>query len=76
MLRYGKGMIEAGIIPNTAEAVESVLREALARSDVDAVSIILPFGLNRRVTEDAVAAGKHVMLEKPIAVITWQNTMM
>lgn len=41
--------------------------EVLARDDVDAVSVILPFGLNRRVTEDAVAAGKHVMLEKPLA---------
>ncbi len=42
-------------------------RDALARKDVEAVSIILPFGLNRRVTEDAVHAGKHVMMEKPIA---------
>jgi predicted dehydrogenase len=41
--------------------------EVLARDDVDAVSIILPFGLNRRVAEDAVNSGKHVMLEKPIA---------
>ncbi|MFA6472469.1 MAG: Gfo/Idh/MocA family oxidoreductase [Candidatus Latescibacterota bacterium] len=41
--------------------------EVLARGDVDAVSIILPFGLNRRVTEEAASAGKHVMLEKPIA---------
>jgi predicted dehydrogenase len=41
--------------------------EVLLRDDVDAVSIILPFGLNRRVTEAAVSSGKHVMLEKPIA---------
>jgi predicted dehydrogenase len=42
-------------------------REVLARDDVDAVSVILPFELNRQVTEDAVAAGKHAMLEKPLA---------
>jgi predicted dehydrogenase len=41
--------------------------EVLSRDDVDAVSIILPFGLNRQVTEDAVSSGKHVMLEKPVA---------
>ncbi len=41
--------------------------EVLARDDVDAVSVMLPFDLNRRVAEDAVAAGKHVLLEKPLA---------
>ncbi|MFC1606413.1 Gfo/Idh/MocA family protein [Candidatus Latescibacterota bacterium] len=41
--------------------------ELLASEDIDAVSIILPFELNRQVTEDALKAGKHVMIEKPIA---------
>jgi len=41
--------------------------ELLTRDDVDAVSIILPFKLNYHVTGDALEAGKHVMVEKPLA---------
>ena len=41
--------------------------ELLESPDVDAVSIILPVELNREVCSAAVDAGKHVMLEKPIA---------
>ena len=41
--------------------------ELLASEDIDAVSVILPFELNRRVTEEALKAGKHVMVEKPLA---------
>jgi len=41
--------------------------DLLARKDVDAVFIILPFELNRRVTLDSLEAGKHVMVEKPLA---------
>jgi len=42
-------------------------KDLLSREDVDAVSIILPFELNCRVAEDALRAGKHVMVEKPLA---------
>lgn len=42
-------------------------RELLRRSDVDAVSILLPIELNATACRDAVAAGKHVLLEKPLA---------
>ncbi len=41
--------------------------EILINDDVDAVSIILPFELNLQVSEDALEAGKHVMVEKPLA---------
>ncbi|MCE5249959.1 Gfo/Idh/MocA family oxidoreductase [bacterium] len=41
--------------------------ELLDRKDVEAVSIILPFGLNRVVAEDCLRAGRHVMIEKPLA---------
>lgn len=42
-------------------------RELLAREEVDAVDIILPIDLNGRVAGDALRAGKHVMVEKPLA---------
>ena len=42
-------------------------QELLDRDDVEAVSIILPFELNRSVTMDVLNAGKHVMVEKPLA---------
>jgi predicted dehydrogenase len=41
--------------------------ELLRRGDVDAVDIVLPINLNYRVTRDALEAGKHVIVEKPIA---------
>lgn len=42
-------------------------RELLRRNDVEAVDIVLPITLNYRVTRDALRAGKHVIVEKPIA---------
>ncbi|CAN5191792.1 Gfo/Idh/MocA family oxidoreductase [soil metagenome] len=42
-------------------------REALADPEVDAVSIILPVELNLPVTRASLAAGKHVLVEKPLA---------
>jgi predicted dehydrogenase len=41
--------------------------DLLARFDVDAVAILLPIQLNCQVTLDALKAGKHVLLEKPLA---------
>lgn len=42
-------------------------RELLARADIDVVSIALPNYLHARVALDALRAGKHVMLDKPMA---------
>ena len=42
-------------------------RNALADPDVDAVSICLPHDLHATVAVDAAAAGKHVLVEKPLA---------
>ncbi len=39
----------------------------LARDDIDAVDIILPIGVMPGVIERALAAGKHVISEKPMA---------
>lgn len=42
-------------------------RELLARDDIDAVSIALPNYLHAPVALDALRAGKHVMIDKPMA---------
>lgn len=43
-------------------------RRLLDRSDIDAVSIVVPNRLHVQVARDALAAGKHVLLEKPMAL--------
>ena len=42
-------------------------RQLLERSDIDAVIITVPNALHREVALAAIAAGKHVLLEKPLA---------
>lgn len=44
------------------------IRDILADKDIDLIDICLPTSMHRRVTLDAFAAGKHVLLEKPIEV--------
>lgn len=41
--------------------------DLLAREDVEAVDIILPITLNCKVVLDSLEAGKHVIVEKPLA---------
>lgn len=43
-------------------------RALLERRDIDAVSICVPSGLHAAVALDALDAGKHVLVEKPIAL--------
>ena len=50
-----------------ADAIDD-LYAPLERSDVDVVDICLPTPLHREAAERAFAAGKHVLLEKPIAL--------
>ena len=42
--------------------------ELLARPDIDAISVCVPSGLHAQVAIDAMHAGKHVLVEKPIAI--------
>lgn len=44
------------------------LEAVIADPEIDAVDICLPTPQHRAVTEAAVAAGKHVLLEKPVAL--------
>jgi len=41
--------------------------DLLALDEIQAVSIVLPDHLHRQACEDAFAAGKHVLVEKPLA---------
>jgi predicted dehydrogenase len=43
-------------------------RELVARHDVDAVLVANPNAFHAEVTLDAIAAGKHVLVEKPMCV--------
>lgn len=47
--------------------VTSNYREIIARDDIDVISIALPNYLHATVALDALRAGKHVMIDKPMA---------
>ena len=47
---------------------ETDLGRALSRPDVDVVSVCVPSGLHAEVGCQAAAAGKHVLVEKPIDI--------
>jgi UDP-N-acetyl-2-amino-2-deoxyglucuronate dehydrogenase len=49
-------------------AAEPDLAALLARADVEVVSVCVPSGLHAEVGIQAVAAGKHLVVEKPIEV--------
>lgn len=54
------------LLPRPAEVLHD-LDAVLARDDMDAVDVILPINLIPAAVEKALAAGKHVISEKPMA---------
>ena len=56
----------ADLFPNSPP-VTTDLAALLARPDVDAVNVVLPIRVMPDVVMAALAAGKHVISEKPIA---------
>ena len=51
-----------------AAAVTADYHELLARDDVDIVDVVLPSFLHHEVASAALAAGKHLLLEKPMCL--------
>src|SRR5688500_4314643 len=52
--------------PSTA--VCSDYRELLARNDSDVVDVVVPSNLHHEIGSAVLAAGKHLLLEKPMAL--------
>jgi len=51
-----------------AAAVYADYRQLLARDDLDVVDVVLPSHLHHEVASAVLAAGKHLLLEKPMAL--------
>jgi UDP-N-acetylglucosamine 3-dehydrogenase len=65
----GRGLPRAAKVAEVVGAEPTTdLEEAVLDPEIDAVDICLPSALHRTWTERALEAGKHVFLEKPIAL--------
>ena len=58
------------------DAFFTTLRDALAAVEADAVLVTTPVGGHVPVGLEAVAAGKHVMVEKPLASSTAEGRLL
>jgi predicted dehydrogenase len=62
--------------PRSTVAVETSLPSVLARDDLDAIAIATPAGTHSAIALAALAAGKHVLVEKPMAAVRLDARMM
>ena len=58
----------AAVADSVGAELTADLQSAVRDPEVDVVDICLPTPLHRELAEEAFAAGKHVLLEKPIAL--------
>ena len=56
--------------------IETSLERLLARDDVDAVAVATPANTHRAIAMAALEAGKHVLVEKPLAASVAEATEM
>jgi predicted dehydrogenase len=61
--------LKSGPLPETV-AWHPDWREVISNPEIDAVDVCLPTDLHKEVTLAALAAGKHVLCEKPMALNT------
>lgn len=57
---------QAWEVPESARHADAA--ELLARDDVDMVEVLVPHDLHEEIAEQAAAAGKHISLQKPMAM--------
>lgn len=62
------GSRDAALSAHPSAIVVGDYRELLERSDIDVVDIVIPSDQHARVASDCLVAGKHVLLEKPMAL--------
>ncbi len=54
--------------PDTVPAIYDSWQAMLEADEIDAVLVLAPVGLHHTIALDAIAAGKHVLIEKPLAI--------
>lgn len=62
--------------PRSTVGVETSLERLLARDDVDAIAVATPARTHSAIAMAALAAGKHVLVEKPMADSRYDATRM
>lgn len=63
---YKGHLVRAGELISPAPAVTGDYKEILSRADIDGVVIATPDHWHLKITQEALAAGKHVYIEKPM----------